>query len=60
MLLQTVKLTIESADINPTAEYRGRRVYIITNLQAANLLAVISRNRVHPTCLVTKNKPAIN
>src|SRR5215203_247037 len=34
-LLQAVKLSVESADIDATVEYRGRRVDIITNLNCA-------------------------
>ena len=60
VLLQTVKLPIESADVNVTAEYRGRRVDIITNLQAADRLTVFSRNRMYPARLVAKNETAIN
>ena len=59
-LLQTVKLPIESADVNVTAEYRGRRVYIITNLQRADLFAVFSRDRMHPTGFVAEHETAIN
>ena len=60
VLLQTVKLPIKSANVNMTAEYRGRRVYIITNFQTADLLPVVSRNRVHPAGFVTEHETAIN
>src|SRR6185369_8463345 len=59
-LLQTVKLPIESADVNSTAEYRGRRVYIITNLQTADLFALVSRDRMYPAGFVAEHEATIN
>ena len=60
LLLQTVKLPIESANVNATAKYRGRRVDIITDLQTADRLAVAGRNRMYPARLISKHETPFN
>src|SRR5215217_708192 len=60
MLFQTVKLPIESADVNSSAKYRGRRIDIITNLQLADRLAVVCLYGMYPAGFVAKHKASIN
>src|ERR1044072_350315 len=59
-LLQTVKLPIECADVDPASQNCRRRVDIITDLQLADLRAVIALERVQPAGFVTEDEAAIN
>ena len=54
-LLQAVELPIESADVNSTAKYRGRRIDIITNLQFADPAPVFGRDGMYPAGFVAKH-----
>src|ERR1044072_6772603 len=59
-LLQTVKVPNESADVDPASQNCRRRVDIITDLQFADLRAVIGLERVQPAGFVTEDEAAIN
>src|ERR1043165_7353878 len=59
-LFQTVKLPVESPDVNSPVQDRGCCVDIITDLQLANRVAIFSRHRVKPARLVAKHHASVN
>src|ERR1044072_8949157 len=59
-LRRSIKLPVESPDVNSPDQDRGCYVNIITDLQLANRVAIFSRHRVKPARLVAKHNASIN